>query len=134
MRKKLVIAMACLASLAQPATVAAGSDNQRTPVQVVESATAAYQARDRRRFIAHFAEDAILDANGLSFEGRAQISAAYEQNFRPEAPTVRVVDREAYANRVIDTVEYTEYGQVFCCTVTAYFVENGQITYARVTM
>ncbi|WP_197921695.1 nuclear transport factor 2 family protein [Aurantiacibacter sediminis] len=112
----------------------AQGDQQRSPEQVIASATAAYQARDRARFVAHFADDAIVDANGFSFQGRAQIAEAYAQNFRPDAPTVRVVDREAYGNRVIDTVEYTERGQVYCCTVTAYFVEDGQITYARVTM
>ncbi|WP_271077498.1 nuclear transport factor 2 family protein [Aurantiacibacter sp. MUD61] len=132
--RKFVMSFVALAVLSVHAAAPAKGFEQRSPEQVIASATAAYQARDRARFVAHFADDAIVDANGFTFQGRAQIAEAYAQNFRPDAPTVRVVDREAYANRVIDTIEYTERGQVYCCTVTAYFVEDGQITYARVTM
>lgn len=134
MRNCLLGLIGVAAMAAQPAAYAQQAEGERSPTEVIASATAAYQARDRARFVAHFAEDAVLDANGYSFVGRAQISEAYDENFRPQAPTIRVVDREAYSNRVIDTVEYSERGQVYCCSVTAYFVENGQITYARVTM
>lgn len=120
--------------LASHSAAVAEQDQPRDPVSVVASATAAYEAGDRNRFLAHFAEDAIVDANGFSFQGRAQIRDAYAPNFAPDAPSVRVVDREAYDNRVIDTVEYTQNGGTWCCTTTAYFVEDGQITYARVIM
>ena len=133
MRKVMAIA-AMAGVLGSPVAVGAQQSASADPVLVIESATSAYRAGDRDRFIAHFAPDAIVDANGMSFEGRAQIRAAYAPNFANGAPRVRVVDREAYSNRVIDTVEYTQDGQVYCCTVTAYFVEDGRITYARVTM
>lgn len=130
MRKLISVALAS-AVLASPAAAPAQQAGQ-DPVAVVQSATEAYQARDRNRFMAHFAEDAVLEMEGLSFEGRAQIREAYAQNFVPEAPRVRLVDREAYADRVIDTVEYDFNGQVWCCSVTAYFVRDGKIVMARV--
>lgn len=132
--RRAVSAAAILSLLAAPASLHAEDEPTRSPVEVIESATAAYQARDRTRFLAHFAEDAIVDANGFSFQGRTQIAEAYAENFTANAPTVEIVDREAYGDRVIDTVEYRQNGYTYCCSVTAYFVENGQITYARVTM
>ncbi len=129
--RKLVSVIMAAGVLASPATVPAQQVEQ-DPVAVIESATAAYQARNREGFVAHFADDALLEMDGLSFEGRAQIRQAYALNFTPEAPRVRVVEREAYANRVIDTVEYDFNGQAWCCSVTAYFIENGKIVLARV--
>lgn len=128
--RKLISAALAAAVLANPAAVTA--QQTQDPVSVIESATRAYQARDRDRFIAHFADDAVVEMEGLSFEGRSQIHEAYALNFVPEAPRVRVVDREAYADRVIDTVEYDFNGQVWCCSVTAYFVQDGKIVLARV--
>lgn len=128
--RKLISAALAAAVLASPAAVPA--QQTQDPVSVIESATRAYQARDRDRFIAHFADDAVVEMEGLSFEGRSQIREAYALNFVPEAPRVRVVDREAYADRVIDTVEYDFNGQVWCCSVTAYFVQDGKIVLARV--
>lgn len=124
MRKLISVALAG-AVLASPATAPAQQGGQ-DPVAAVQSATEAYHARDRNRFMAHFAEDAVLEMEGLSFEGRAQIREVYAQNFVPEAPRVRIVDREAYADRVIDTVEYDFNGQVWCRSVTAYFVQDGK--------
>lgn len=130
MHKRITVAIAA-AVLASPVTVPA-QDRSQDPVAVVESAVAAYQAGDRNRFVAHFAEDAVVELDALSFHGRAQIREAYAQNFGPDAPRVRVIDREAYMNRVIDTEEYDFGGQIWCCSVTAYFVEDGKIVLARV--
>lgn len=128
--RKLISAALAGAILASPATLPA--QQVQDPVSVIASATSAYQARDKERFLAHFADDAVVEMDGLSFEGRSQIRQAYSLNFVPDAPRVRVVDREAYADRVIDTVEYDFNGRVWCCSVTAYFVQDGKIVLARV--
>lgn len=128
--RKLVSAAVASAFLASPATLPA--QQVQDPVSVIASATSAYQARDKERFLAHFADNAVVEMDGLSFEGRSQIRQAYSLNFEPGAPRVRVVDREAYEDRVIDTVEYDINGQVWCCSVTAYFVQDGKIVLARV--
>ena len=129
--RKSVSALLAAGVLASPAGVPA-QEAQADPVTVVESAVAAYQAGNRERFLTHFADNAVVELDGLSFEGRAQIAAAYAPNFERGAPRVRVIEREAYANRVIDTEEYDFGGQVWCCSVTAYFIEDGKIVLARV--
>lgn len=121
-----------LVALGMAAAPQAAAQEARTPEQVIESATADYVARDFNGFIAHFADDAVVEANGLSFQGRTRIREAYRLNFAPDAPRIRVVEREAYEDRVIDLVEYRLNGETWCCTQTAYIIENGRIVYANV--
>lgn len=92
----------------------------------------AYDARDLRRFVSFFSADAVVEFEGHMFTGRSEIARAYRLNFAPGAPRTRIVEREAYANRVIDQEEYTINGQTFCCSTTAYVVEDGEVVYANV--
>lgn len=131
MKKVISAGLACVV-LASPVAAPAQQAAQ-DPVAVIDSANAAYQARNLNRFVAHFADDAVVEMDGLELRGREQIRHGYSLNFAPDAPRIRVVDREAYADRVIDTIEYDFSGQVWCCSVTAYFIEDGKIVLARVS-
>lgn len=113
--------------LAATAAVPVGAQDAR---DVISEHNAAYNSGDFDTFINTFAEDAVVVVEGYEYRGRDQIAQSYAPNFGPGAPRANVermgrasgggvVQRESYV--------YAD-GTEVCCTVTAIYVEDGQIT------
>ncbi|MCB2066725.1 MAG: nuclear transport factor 2 family protein [Erythrobacter sp.] len=123
MRHSAIAILACT-TLASAAPL--GAQTQR---DVVSEHNAAYSAGDFDAFMQTFADDAVVVVEGYEFRGRAAIAQSYAPNFGPGAPQARiqragratgggVVQRESYV--------YAD-GTEVCCTVTAIWVEGGEI-------
>lgn len=117
---------ACVA-LAATATVPVGA---RDASDVISEHNAAYNSGDFETFINTFAEDAVVVVEGYEYHGREQIAESYAPNFGPGAPRASVTRMgRASGGGVVQRESYVyEDGTEVCCTVTAIYVEDGQIT------
>lgn len=123
MRRLAYASTAFAAAIAAPISAQDGRD-------VLSEHNQAYHAGDFDAFMQTFAEDAVVIVEGYEFRGREAIAANYAPNFGPDAPQTRVqrmgrasgggvVQRESYV--------YAD-GTEVCCTVSAIWVEGGEIT------
>ena len=120
MRRLVAATGAAILAIASPALAQSAED-------VVASQVEAYQARDMERFLSHYADDAVVEALGMTFRGKEQIRQAYAMNFQPGTPTAQVVERRVEGNYVQDRESYKAGDQTMCCSYTTYEVEGGLI-------
>ncbi len=96
---------------------------------VVRVHNEAYTQGDFERFIATFADDAVVVVEGYEYRGRDEIAASYAPSFGPGAPQA-IIERQGRASGggIVQRESYVyEDGTEVCCTVTAIWVEDGQI-------
>ncbi len=99
-------------------------------IVVIQDHVDAYRARDLDRFIATFAPDAEVYANGLVAVGRAEIRALYRLNCAPNAPTIRVYESGSAGEFIYLSIAFVlSSGEELCCTYSEYEVVDGKITY-----
>ncbi|WAT18725.1 nuclear transport factor 2 family protein [Aurantiacibacter sp. MUD11] len=126
MRRLAIATTACAALAAAIAAPLSAQDSR----DVLDEHNQAYNTGDFEAFMGTFAEDAVVVVEGYEFRGRDAIAASYAPNFGPGAPRARIermgrasgggiVQRESYV--------YAD-GTEVCCTVTAIWVEGGEIT------
>lgn len=97
---------------------------------VVQRHVDAYRARDLDRFIATFAPDAEVHANGLIAVGHDQIRAFYKLNFAPNAPRIVIKNSGMSGPYVYLAVAFiTGDGEELCCSHSEYEVTDGRITF-----
>lgn len=115
----------------QPIAVAETSDAAiSNDVRVLQRHIDAYRSGDLDRFVATFAPDAVVRADGFVAIGHAQIRALYELNFVPGAPKIQVRDRGLNGERIYISVGYVfENGQEICCSYSEYEITNGRISF-----
>lgn len=97
--------------------------------EVVRVHNEAYSQGDFERFIATFADDAVVIVEGYEYRGRDEIAASYAPSFGPGAPRA-IIERQGRASGggIVQRESYLyEDGTQVCCTVTAIWVEDGQI-------
>lgn len=96
---------------------------------VVSEHNAAYSAGDFDAFMDTFADDAVVVVEGYEFRGRDAIAQSYAPNFGPGAPQARIRRQgRASGGGVVQRESYVyEDGTEVCCTVTAIWVEQGEI-------
>ncbi|GAA5059485.1 hypothetical protein GCM10023208_26860 [Erythrobacter westpacificensis] len=129
MRKTISVVAACgaVAMTAMPLSAEPfGEESQ----DVVRQHNAAYTAGDFDRFLATFAEDAVVIVEGHEYRGREAIAASYAPNFGPGAPRARI-ERQGRASGggIVQRESYVfDDGTEICCTVTAIWVEDGRIS------
>lgn len=102
-----------------------GTNNQ----DVLRVHNEAYTQGDFDRFIETFAADAVLVVEGYEYRGRDEIAASYAPSFGPGAPQA-IIERQGRASGggIVQRESYVyEDGTEVCCTVTAIWVEDGQI-------
>jgi len=128
--RKLAYAIAAYGSLAAASTPLSAEPYGAESQDVVRQHNAAYTEGDFDRFIATFAEDAVVVVEGYEYRGREQIAASYAPNFGPGAPRARI-ERQGRASGggIVQRESYVfADGTEVCCTVTAIWVEDGQIS------
>lgn len=90
----------------------------------------AYRARDLDRFVATFASDAEVYANGMVAKGHKQIRALYALNFAPGAPRIRIKDSGFSGSFVFISAAYIDGdGKELFYSYSEYEVIDGKITY-----
>lgn len=98
--------------------------------KVVQRHIDAYRARDLDGFIATFAKDAEVYANGMVAVGHKQIKALYALNFAPGAPDILVKNSGMSGPFVFVSISFVlSDGQEVCCSYSEYEVIDGKITY-----
>ena len=120
------IAFAALAPvLAAPVAFA-----QASPQTVVQRHIDAYRSGNLERFVATFAHDATVVANGVEVTGQSRIHSLYRKNFEEGAPKIRIVESNIDGARIFLTVAYVfENGSEACCSYSEYTVVDGKIVY-----
>ena len=132
---KIMHAMiATVAICAAPMSMAQGQSSEAEAdaanLAVVEAHIAAYRSGNLDRFVATFAPNAEVYANGMEARGHKEIRALYALNFTKGAPKVRIEETEAANGMVYVTVGYVfSDGQEMCCSLSEYEVVNGKIVY-----
>ncbi|KWV90602.1 nuclear transport factor 2 family protein [Erythrobacter sp. YT30] len=90
----------------------------------------AYRARDLDRFVATFASDAEVYAEGMVAKGHKQIRALYALNFAPGAPRIKIKESGMSGPFVFITAAYVDKsGQELLYSYSEYEVIDGKITY-----
>ncbi|MEL7199243.1 MAG: nuclear transport factor 2 family protein [Pseudomonadota bacterium] len=103
-------------------------------VQAVQRHVDAYRSRDLDRFVATFAPDAEVYANGMVAKGHKQIRALYKLNFAPGSPRIVVKDSGISGPYVFVSIGYVlEDGSELCCSSSEYEVIDGKVTYLAVS-
>lgn len=127
--RKLIYAIAACGGLAAASTPLLAEPFGEANQDVVQQHNDAYTQGDFDRFLATFADDAVVVIEGYEYRGREEIAASYAPNFGPGAPQA-VIERQGRASGggIVqrESYFYTD-GTEVCCTVTAIWVENGQI-------
>lgn len=124
MAKFLGAAVLVASSLTAPVAVAKADD-----AAVVQAHVNAYRTGNLDAFVATFAKDARVEANGMVAVGHAQIRAFYALNFKKGAPKLTVVDSGMSGPNVYITISYTfTDGREVCCSYSEYTIEDGKIT------
>lgn len=129
MRKFAYVIAAC-GGLAAATTPLSAEPYGAESHDVVRQHNTAYTEGDFDRFIATFAEDAVMVVEGYEYHGREEIAASYADNFGPGAPRARI-ERQGRASGggIVQRESYVyDDGTEICCTVTAIWVEDGQIS------
>lgn len=110
----------------QPASVA----DANARIAVVQAHIDAYRSGNIDRFVATFAKDAVVRADGFVAVGHDQIKALYALNFEPGAPSIRVHDSGVAGDIVQVSVGYVfADGQEVCCSLSEYEVTNGKVSF-----
>ncbi|MEE4199516.1 nuclear transport factor 2 family protein [Erythrobacter sp.] len=133
-----VLAAGC-AAFAMPASLGAQSATEASAVSapaseqeriaVVQQHIEAYRSGDIDRFVATFAPDAIVRADGFVAMGRDQIKRLYELNFEPGAPQLKVHRKGVDGDLVTVSHGYVlADGQELCCTVSEYRIVDGKVS------
>ena len=140
MIRRSILVLAAVAALAPlPALVPAAAQPQsafeQAAVSAVQANIDAYRSWDLDRFVATFAPDAVVMANGITAKGHAQIRAFYASNFAGVPHTIRIVESDIEDGVVTVTVAYTfSDGQELCCSYSEYVAQGGKITFLSAQM
>jgi len=126
-----VLAVAALAALAAPSASAQPQNaNEQAAIRAVQAHIDAYRSWNLERFVATFAPDATVVANGMTATGHAQIRAFYAKNFEDVPHTIRIVDSAIDGSVVTVTIAYTfADGRERCCSYSEYVASGGKITF-----
>lgn len=96
----------------------------------IERHIEAYRSGNLDRFVATFAPDAEVYANGLTARGRAQIRDLYRLNFAPGAPKIRIESIEIGERYIFVSAGFVlPDGSEMCCSISEYEIVDGQVTY-----
>lgn len=96
----------------------------------VEQHIASYRTGNLDRFVATFAPNAEVYANGMEARGHKEIRAIFALNFAKGAPKVRVEEIEVSNGMVYVTTAYVfANGEEICCALSEYEVVDGKIAY-----
>ena len=137
------IALACavvsLASIASaepadekptPSVASTPAPEEVAKIEVVQRHVDAYRSGNLDRFVATFAPDAEVYANGIVANGRAEIRALYAANFAAGAPSIRIHDSGISGDMVFLSVGYVfANGEEVCCSFSEYEVVGEEISY-----
>ncbi|AWW74257.1 hypothetical protein CD351_07415 [Erythrobacter sp. KY5] len=133
------IALAPLALLAMGAPAAALAEEpvqkasetvsadaqQAAKIAAIQRHVDAYRSGDLDAFVATFAPDAVVRADGFVAMGREQIRALYELNFIPGAPQLKVHESGVKGENVFLSLGYVfEGGREMCCSYSEYEITN----------
>lgn len=121
-----IAASSAIAAATSPLLAEPYGTNNHDVVRVYNEA---YTQGDFERFIATFADDAVVVVEGYEYRGRDEIAASYAPSFGPGAPQA-IIERQGRASGggIVQRESYVyEDGTEVCCTVTAIWVEDGQI-------
>lgn len=127
--RKLTYAIAACGGIAAATSPLLAEPYGTNSHDVVRVHNEAYTQGDFDRFIETFADDAVVVVEGHEYRGRDQIAASYAPNFGPGAPQA-IIQRAGRASGggIVQRESYRyEDGTELCCTVTAIWVEDGQI-------
>ncbi|MEL7189243.1 MAG: nuclear transport factor 2 family protein [Pseudomonadota bacterium] len=115
----------------QPLSAATSEqDEVKAKAQAVQRHIDAYRSRDLDRFVATFAPNAQVYANGMVATGHKQIREFYRLNFAPGAPKISIRESGMAGPYVYVTIGYvTKDGNEVCCSYSEYEVIEGKITY-----
>ncbi|MEO9463376.1 MAG: nuclear transport factor 2 family protein [Marinomonas sp.] len=134
MRKVIIAAAAGFMAFGGALAIPVKADDTAAYASVIQGHVNAYRARDLDAFVATFAPDAVVVANGIPARGRASIRAFYAANFSPNAPTIRINASHMDGGRLYMEAAYIMAdGSEMCCSQAHYTVENGLITRLDVT-
>ncbi|WP_298465305.1 hypothetical protein [uncultured Erythrobacter sp.] len=123
---RLPILITAIASMA----VAPAAFAQASPQTVVQRNVDSYRDGNLERFVATFAHDATVVANGVEVTGQSRIHALYRKNFEEGAPTIRIEDSGMVDGRIYLTIAYVfEDGSEECCSYSEYEIVDGKIVY-----
>ncbi|UAB79538.1 nuclear transport factor 2 family protein [Erythrobacter sp. SCSIO 43205] len=125
---------ACLLAFATPSVAEehtpASIADSNARIAAVQAHIDAYRSGDLDRFVATFAPDAEVYANGMSAVGHAQIKALYALNFKPGAPDLRIYDNGVDGDVVWMSAGYVyANGEEMCCSLSEYKVRGGKISF-----
>lgn len=110
--------------------MAQNSETDAASVRAVQAHIDAYRSGNLDQFVATFAPDAVVTANGMTAVGRAEIKQMYALNFGPGAPGIRIDDSGMRGSNVYLSVAYTlTDGSEVCCSYSEYQVVGGKIAY-----
>ena len=110
-RTMVIAGVCCVAcsSWASPASAetpaAAVTSNQNTsPVAIVDAQLAAYNRRDLDGFLGFYADDAVLakHPDQITQTGKAEMRARYQRNFSNPNVRAEIIERVAFGRFVID--------------------------------
>lgn len=125
-----IITAICAAALMGAPAAAQDSDPVAEASAVVQNHVDAYRSGNIDRFVATFAKDATVVANGISMTGHKDIKAFYALNFGKDAPEIQIVESGVVDGRIYMAVAYIfADGNELCCSYSEYTVEDGKITY-----
>ncbi|EAQ29560.1 lysyl-tRNA synthetase [Erythrobacter sp. NAP1] len=112
---------------------ASAEAQQAAKIAAIQRHVDAYRSGDLDAFVATFAPDAIVRADGFVAMGRDQIRALYELNFIPGAPQLKVLDSGVNGENIYLSVSYVfEGGQEMCCSYSEYEVRaDGKIAFLQ---
>ena len=131
----LALALPCAAVAQEPAqpdvTSEANEAAAQAKIAAVQRHVDAYRSGDLDRFVATFAHDAIVRADGFVAMGRPQIRAMYELNFLPGSPALKVYESGIKGKNVYLSLGYVlESGQELCCSYTEYEINaEGKVSF-----
>ncbi|MEL6877070.1 MAG: nuclear transport factor 2 family protein [Pseudomonadota bacterium] len=112
-------------AIASPVALAQSDD-----AAVVQAHVNAYRSGSLDAFVATFAKDATVTANGLTATGHAEIRKLYSLNFKPGAPKIKIVESGLSGPNVYINAAYVfKDGREMCCSYSEYTIKNGKITY-----
>lgn len=115
-----------------PETTAASVSEANAKIAVVQAHVNAYRSGDLDRFVATFAKDAEVHANGIIAIGHKEIRAFYRLNFQSGSPSLKLYD-----NGIDGEIVWISAGYVFpngdemCCSLSEYQVRDGKISFLR---
>lgn len=115
-----------------PSVTHASTSEANARIAVVQAHIDAYRSGDLDQFVATFAKDAVVRADGFVAIGHEQIKALYALNFEPGAPGIRIHESVIDGEVVRVSIGYVfADGQEMCCSASEYEVTNGKVSFLR---